>query len=284
MKQLLITKSVGYAASYSAADFTALTAGSIALFKLSDYSKLTSAPTENFGIVVGGDRPFVIPEVDFKTLQAVKAPYVAGTTFEGTIEVPETVVEGEDYTVIVVKKGMNFNRRSNYSAVVRCGADDTSATIAEKLVEELNNKVNGAESDTALNITASASDAEITIEGNEVGEDFAIVGADALTGVEPTITTAGIPAFGDKKYMLNLARECAQNRGFNYLAEDGKELYPGYPPVLDASTYTVYTLRFAVPRAASKTRDEVVSQIVHIAVPTGGAAISSLDTILGTGS
>ena len=43
--------------------------------------------------------------------------------------------------------------------------------------------------------------------------------------------------------------------------------------------YTVYTLRFAVPRDV-KTRDELVHQIVQIAIPTGAAQITTMDTIL----
>jgi hypothetical protein len=43
--------------------------------------------------------------------------------------------------------------------------------------------------------------------------------------------------------------------------------------------YTIFTLRFAVPREM-KTRDEVVHQIVQIAFPTGADAITTVETIL----
>ena len=49
----------------------------------------------------------------------------------------------------------------------------------------------------------------------------------------------------------------------------------------DGKSYVLYTLRFAVPRVAAKQRDEVVYQIVHLAVPVGSASIATLDVILG---
>ena len=78
-----------------------------------------------------------------------------------------------------------------------------------------------------------------------------------------------------------MASRCAAGKGFNYTGEDGKEIYPGYPEVVSEDQYVLYTLRFAVPRASAKQRDEVVYQIVHIAVPVGAAAITTLDTIFG---
>ncbi len=43
--------------------------------------------------------------------------------------------------------------------------------------------------------------------------------------------------------------------------------------------FTVYTIRFAEPREM-KTVDQSINQIVQIAVPTGTAAIETIDKVL----
>ena len=78
----------------------------------------------------------------------------------------------------------------------------------------------------------------------------------------------------------------AADAGFEYTyMDDVHYLYPNYPlnPNTGTNTtgagYTVYTLRFAVPRDV-KTRDELVHQIVQIAIPTGAQQIDTMDIIL----
>ena len=100
-------------------------------------------------------------------------------------------------------------------------------------------------------------------------------------GAALTDVTHGKKAVCDKAYIQDLASRCAAGKGFNYAADDGKELYPDYPEVVADDQYVLYSLRFAVPRVASKQRDEVVYQLVHIAVPVGSDAITTLDTIFG---
>ena len=83
---------------------------------------------------------------------------------------------------------------------------------------------------------------------------------------------------------MDLASRCAAGKGFNYTAQDASEIYPGYPEEVEDTTYTMYTLRFAVPRVAAKQRDEVVYQIVHIVVPSAATVVTTLDTIFGLNS
>lgn len=280
MKQLFISQKKAYATStVKSTDLTTVPEGTIALFSLKDGSLLSAAPTSNFSIAVGrasGKMPLFFPEVDVKTLQVTKASYTAGVTFTAKITVPTPTV-GEHYTVIVTKKGTVFNERSNWSFTAMA-KDTTAANVAKQLTAQINaNKYQ-------LGVKAEYTGGAITITAIEAGKDYEVLGADALLGVAPTDVTHGKKAVCDQDYIKDLASRCAAGKGFNYAADDGKDIYPGYPEVVDEEQYVLYTLRFAVPRVAAKQSDEVVYQIVHIAVPVGSGAITTLDTIFGTGA
>lgn len=273
MKQLFIAKNVAYPIS---TDMSTLADGAIALVNPADGKILTAAPKSNFSIFVGrgsGKLPRMFPEIDVKSLQVTKATYQAGATFTAKITVP-TPEKGTHYTVVITKKGTVFNERNNWTFTTMA-TTTTAADVAKQLTAQINgNKYQ-------LGVKAEYTGGAITITALEAGKDYEVLGADGLMGVAPTDVTNGEKAELDKAYIQDLASRCAAGKGFNYLGEDGKEIYPGYPEVVDADKYVLYTLRFAVPRVAAKQRDEVVYQIVHIAVPLDGAPISTLDTILG---
>lgn len=277
MKQLFICKKTAYAtATAKATDLTTVPDGTVALFSLSDGALLTAAPTSNFSIVVGratGKMPLMFPEVDVKSLQVTKASYEAAKKFTAKITVP-TPEKGLHYTVVIVKKGTVFNERSNWTFTTMA-TTATAADVAKQIISQINgNKYN-------LGVEASNTGGAITITALEAGKDFEVLGADELSSVVPTDVTHGKKAELDKADIQDLASRCAAGKGFNYTGEDGKEIYPGYPEVVGEDQYTLYTLRFAVPRVSAKQRDEVVYQIVHIAVPVGATAITTLDTIFG---
>lgn len=279
MKQLLISQKKAYATSTAkSTDLTTVPEGTVAMFDLATGALLTNAAkaTGNFSIVVGraaGKMPLMFPEVNLKTLEVTKATYAAATTFTAKITVPTPTV-GEHYTVIVTKKGTVFNERSNWSFTAMA-KDTTAANVAKQIAAQINaNKYQ-------LGVKAEYTGGAITITAVEAGKDYEVLGADALLGVAPTEVTRGKKAVCDKAYIQDLASRCAAGKGFNYAADDGKDIYPGYPEVVDESQYVLYTLRFAVPRVAAKQRDEVVYQLVHLAVPVGSASIATLDVILG---
>ena len=279
MKQLLISQKKAYATSaVKSTDLTTVPEGTVAMFDLATGALLTNAAkaTGNFSIVVGraaGKMPLMFPEVNLKTLEVTKATYAAATTFTAKITVPTPTV-GEHYTVIVTKKGTVFNERSNWSFTAMA-KDTTAANVAKQISGQINaNKYQ-------LGVTAKNSGGAITITATEKGKDYEVLGTDGLMGVALTDVTHGKKAVCDKAYIQDLASRCAAGKGFNYAADDGKELYPGYPEVVADDQYVLYSLRFAVPRVASKQRDEVVYQLVHIAVPVGSEAITTLDTIFG---
>ena len=277
MKQLFITKKNAYATSTAkSTDLTTVTEGTIALFSLKDGSLLTAAPTSNFSIVVGrgtNKMPFVFPEVDIKTLEVSKASYEASATFTAKITVP-TPEKGTDYTVVIIKKGTVFNERSNWTFTTRA-LTTTAADVAKAITAQINGNKN------QLGVKAEYSGGAITITATEAGTDYEVLGADGLMGVEPTSVTHGKKAKLDKADVQDLASKCAAGKGFNDVYADGETIYPGYPEIVSESQYVLYTLRFAVPRAYAKQRDEVVYQLVHIAVPVGAACITTLDTVFG---
>ena len=279
MKQLLISQKKAYATSTAkSTDLTTVPEGTVAMFDLKTGNLLTNAAkaTGDFSIVVGraaGKMPLMFPEVNFKTLQVTKATYQAGATFTAKITVP-TPEKGTEYTVVITKKGTVFNERNNWTFTAVA-----TTTIAADVAKQITAQINGNK--YQLGVSASYSGGAITITALEAGKDYEVLGADGLMGVAPTDVTHGKKAVCDKAYIQDLASRCAAGKGFNYAADDGKELYPGYPEVVDEDQYVLYTLRFAVPRVASKQRDEVVYQIVHLAVPVGSDSITTLDVILG---
>ena len=279
MKQLILGKNKAYASAAKSTDLTSVAEGTIAMFKLSDGSLITSKVDSDFSLVLGRKTnvtPFIIPEVNFKTLTVEKATNQPAKTFTAKMTIANAVA-GKNYTIIVVKKGVVRHERNTWTAT--CMAKSTTVTdIAADLVKQFNG------SSETSGITASNNGGVITFTALVAGIDFDIVGADELTGVKPTAITNGIPGILDKAYVMDLASRCAAGKGFNYTAQDASEIYPGYPEEVEDTTYTMYTLRFAVPRVAAKQRDEVVYQIVHIVVPSAATVVTTLDTIFGLSS
>ena len=295
MKQLLIVNSAKAlnAGASTPKDLSGLQEGAIAFFELGAASFLAAAPSKNFGIALGrpnGQAPFIISEVDAASLQITKALPQAGVTFSAVFTVPTTVV-GQEYSVLVCKKGVVFNERNVYTSSI-VAKTTTAATEAARLVTEIN-----AKTSENFPITASNSGAAITITAKNAGEDFEIKFADGLADVSLTSITHGKAAYGDAASIAELARQCAAGKGYNYLSEDGKELYPNFPEAVEAlvpntsgnagastAGYAVITLRFMVGRDASKTRDEKVWQLVHIAIPITATSYSAVNTILPEGT
>lgn len=283
MKQLLISQKKAYATSTAkSTDLTTVPEGTVAIFDLKTGALLTSDAKAigDFSIVVGrgtDKMPLMFPEVNLKTLEVTKATYQAGATFTAKITVP-TPEKGTHYTVVVTKKGTVFNERNNWSFTT-VATTTTAADVAKQITAQINgNKYQ-------LGVSASYSGGAITITALEEGKDYEVLGADGLMGVAPTDVTHGKKAELDKADIQDLASRCAAGKGFNDTYADGDSIYPGYPEVVDEDQYVLYTLRFAVPRVAAKQRDEVVYQIVHLAVPVGSDSITALDVIFGlTGS
>lgn len=223
--------------------------------------------------------PIIIPFYN-KDFSYSKSTYSAAKTFTAKFTVPEPVIMC-DHTVIFTKKGIQFNERSNWTVSIHVFKDtETAGQVATKIANYVNNNT------ATLGLTAAVSTATVTVTATEPAVDYEITMADALSGTTVTYTTRGEIGIADAEAIKKMANMAAADAGFEYTyMDDVHYLYPNYPlnPNTGTNTtnagYTVYTLQFAVPRDV-KTRDELVHQIVQIAIPTGAAQIATMDTIL----
>lgn len=223
--------------------------------------------------------PIIIPFYN-KDFSYSKSTYSAAKTFTANFTVPEPVIMC-DHTVIFTKKGIQFNERSNWTASIHVFKDtETANQVATKIANYVNNNT------ATLGLTAAVSTATVTVTATEPAVDYEITMADALSGTTVTYKTRGEIGIADAEAIKKMANMAAADAGFEYTyMDDVHYLYPNYPlnPNTGTNTtdagYTVYTLQFAVPRDV-KTRDELVHQIVQIAIPTGAPQIATMDTIL----
>lgn len=279
MRQFLLASDVAYKNKLP------LDAGAVAFTYLDDSNEVIDTDgtkiTDKFYINLGREAngPVVIPAYK-KHLTFVKGDYQAAATFFANLTIKD-VNAYSDYSIMIVKKGLKFNERNRWTATIHTGLNPTVNDVVKKLANQINNNTVGH------GIKASWDNDNITLIAESKGVDYEILGADELMGTAVTVTTHGLPAYGDAAYIIDLANKAAADAGIEYTYRDTyTELYPAYPinPLkqLDSADagYTIFTLRFAVPREM-KTRDEVVHQIVQIAFPTkAAAAITTVETIL----
>lgn len=222
--------------------------------------------------------PIIIPFYN-KDFSYSKSTYSKAKTFTANFIVPDPVIMC-DHTVIFTKKGIQFNERSNWTASIHVFKDtETAQQVAAKIANYVNNNT------ATLGLTATASEETVNVIATEPAVDYEITMADALSGT--TVNTShGEIGIADAEAIKKMANMAAADAGFEYTyMDDVHYLYPNYPlnPNTGTNTtdagYTVYTLRFAVPRDV-KTRDELVHQIVQIAIPTDAPQITAMNTIL----
>ena len=282
MRQLILAGNVAYP---SAATLDAVPAGACGFYYNnngqlaadSDGSHITREGMLVLGRAANDGGPVVLP-IFKNNFSYVKGVYQAATTFKATIVIAAPTKIGE-YSLIVIKKGMQFNYRNKWTATVFVkDVTETAAELAEALANQINKNTVGH------GCVATVDDATITVTAQESGKDYDVIGADWLMGQAVTINAAGIPAYGDAAYVTDLANKAAADAGFEYTFYTWtKNLYPNYPlnplRATDAEDkgYTIFTLRFAEPRDV-KTRDEVVNQIIQVAFPTGATGIAAFET------
>lgn len=265
-------------------DLTTLTAGQLAFSALvngqhtvdSDGTKIKDKGYIFLGKedAKGGD---VIVPIYKNKFSFTKMVYQAAGAYTGNFTIPAPTV-GDDLTVVVVKKGVQFNERNKWTATMRVKDGQDASACAKELTEQLNNN-------PASGVKAVAAATKITITAVNKGEDYKIALGDDLFGVAVTETPAVTP-LADANYIKDLAMKAAADAGIEYTYQDPANLiYPGYPlnPLAQPDSvdagYTVFTLKFAEPREM-KTVDQSINQIVQIALPTGATAIAKVETIL----
>lgn len=302
MRQFLLGGNVAYATS--ATSFNDVPAGAFGLFVIEDGVPVLDSDGSKVktmaNLVLGRDAklggPIVIP-INKRGFVYNKGEYQAATKFKVVYTIPEPSVVGT-YSLIAVKKGKVFNDRHKWTADVYVrNISKTADELALDLALHMNGMSKSDLKDGAipadletprmltLGLKASVAGAKLTIEALNDGEDFEIVPADELMGLQPDAEpTAGIPAYGDAAYITDLACKAAADAGFEYTFEEDIKMYPGYPldPLAgekkEDTGFTIFNLSFFEGREVKQV-DQVVKQIVQIALPTGAAAISTLDSI-----
>lgn len=279
MRQFLLGKSVAYPTA-----LTSLAVGQLAFVALvsgvetldSDGTKIKDKGYIYLGKSDAKGGKLVVP-IYKNNFSYSKMVYAASTQYTGNFTIAD-VVAGSDYTVVVVKKGVGFNERNKWTATVRAKAADTVDTITSALASQITANVGAG-------VTAAASAGKVTVTAKEKGVDYELTLGDDLFGTAVTQTHA-TAAVADAKYITDLAIKAAADAGIEYTYQDAGELiYPDFPlnPLAQDDSadtgFTVYTIRFAEPREM-KTVDQSINQIVQIAVPTGTAAIATIDKIL----
>lgn len=265
-------------------DLTALTVGQLAFSALVDGQHTVDSDgtkIKDKGYIFlgkedakGGD---VIVPIYKNNFSFTKIEYRAAGAYTGNFTIPAPTV-GDDLTVVVVKKGVQFNERNKWTATMRVKDGQDASACAKELTEQLNNN-------PASGVKAVVTAAKITITAVNKGEDYKIALGDDLFGVAVTETPAVTP-LADANYIKDLAMKAAADAGIEYTYQDPANLiYPGYPlnPLAQPDSvdagYTVFTLKFAEPREM-KTVDQSINQIVQIALPTTAVAIAKVETIL----
>ena len=279
MRQFLLGKSVAYPTA-----LTSLAVGQFAFVALvsgvetldSDGTKIKDKGYIYLGKSDAKGGKLVVP-IYKNNFSYSTMVYAASTQYTGNFTITD-VVAGSDYTVVVVKKGVGFNERNKWTATVRAKAADTVGTIAAALASQITANVGAG-------VTAAASAGKVTVTAKEKGVDYELTLGDDLFGTAVTQTHA-TAAVADAKYITDLAIKAAADAGIEYTYQDAGELiYPDFPlnPLAQDDSadtgFTVYTIRFAEPREM-KTVDQSINQIVQIAVPTGAAAIATINKIL----
>ena len=283
MRYFLLGKDVAYAID---SDLSAIADGAIGVFVNVDGKLIVTATckevTKEAMLVLGRSSdnggPIVLP-IYKNNFSFVKGTYKAADKFKAEVTIPAPTKIG-DYSLIIALKGTKFNERNKWTAMVHVkDVAMTADTLASKLAEAINHNSNGS------GVTASISDTKIIITANKEAVDYAVLGADELFDVTVDVKLNGTPAYGDAKYVQDLAEKAAADAGFEYTYRDAYYyLYPDYPlnPLKSADDkdtgFTIFTLRFAEPRDV-KTRDEVVNQIIQVAYPTGADAITTFETV-----
>lgn len=283
MRQFLLTKGT-YA---SGNDMSAIADGAVGFYSLvngqptldSDGSKVKKGEAM---IVVGRPKEkggnIVIPFYN-KNFSWNKMTHQASTKFNASIKIPSITELGE-YTIIICKKGVQFNERNKWTSSYNVKSlNDTPDTVAAAIEKGIKNFAHN------LGISSSVSGDTISITGLNDAVDFEILGADNLFGLTITQTHA-TKGYADAAWISDLADKACADAGIEYTYRpEYIYMYPGYPlnplagdPSSDPG-YVVYTIRFAEPRK-TKTTDEVVNQIVQIAMPETATAITDIEAVL----
>lgn len=267
-------------ATLAAVNTAGIAEGAVALYD-HEGAIISKALTKNvpmFTLFVGGGAfankskyANIVSNIDTRRFSYVKSVYTTGTKFSAEVTVPTPVV-GKDYTLTMAKAHTVLNERYKWSASERAREGDTAAIIANKLGKQLNSlgKNEG--------FTAAVSVAKITVTGIDY-EAWNLIAGDSMFGATITTTTKAMKPINDDAALKELQIRCIGAEGINSTSNDARKLYT-LPEFSNADGWTVYTLTFYPHRDLRSGSTENVKTIIHLAIPTGAAQITTLDEIL----
>lgn len=282
MERLLFAGNVTLAtapATLAAVNAAGITEGAVALYD-NEGAIISKALTKNipmFTLFVGGGAfankskyTNIVSDIDTRRFSYVKSVYAAGTKFSAKVTVPTPVV-GKDYTLTMAKAHTVLNERYKWSASERAREGDTAVIIAKKLGDQLKSlgKNEG--------FTATVDAAKITVTGIDY-EAWNLIAGDSMFGATITTTKAMKP-INDDAALKELQIRCIGAEGINSTSNDARKLYT-LPEFSNAGGWTIYTLTFYPHRDLRSGSTENVKTIIHLAIPTEAAQITTLDTIL----
>lgn len=271
---------------YTTKEMDSIESGKIGVYTLTDKGfkllKQDVVPTEIMNIVVGRKNEnggnIVVP-IHKNAFSYSLMSYQAHEAYSAEVVVTTPAVAG-DYTIIVAKKGVNFNERNKWTATVHVSDNDIEANMtAAQLAEKLTKAING---NVGSGVKATLSTETITITAIKAGVDYKVLTADNLITVKPSETPAVIGR-ASTEYIKELANKAAADAGFTDTFEEDIDMYKNYPfdpNVLyeEHEGWDIFTIKFAEPRAM-KTVDQVVNQIVQIVVETGTSVNDDLKAV-----
>ena len=278
MKQVLVPKYFFGSGKTTQFSTDVTHANPIAFVDLTDLETcLGSAPTKDFAIMYRSGKtqaPMTI-DIDYNSLTIVKGVGEQDSACSYLFTCP-TGEAGKTYTINIVKRGVTKHERNLWRISITLKNDCTSDEMSHMFVAEYNKLKKGdmgVYNDVSISRSGSGV-VDVTI--NYSRSQYSIQLTDELSGISITADPYA-PGTLTIEDLNNLISEGIAGRGVHHRYEEGTTIYP-FIEQLDASkTYVLYTLRFAVPRKASKTRDEVTSQLVHLIVDT---TLTGLTTLL----
>jgi hypothetical protein len=281
MKKLFIAGNAALAttpATLAAINAAGIGAGKIALYDNTGAiitGAVTSKP-EYMSLFVGvgaladAVAMFSEPKIELKNYKIVKSVYVAGTKFTASVTIP-TPITGNDYTLVMTKKGTVFNERYNYTATSKGQAGMTASQLAQDLAVQLNNQ------GLFQGFAATVAGAVITVTAKDY-QGWSLSAGDDLYGVSVSVTPAVAP-INDDAYIQDLYRQCQGDFGHWYTDPvDGFDYVK--PTIQNAGGWTLYTFYWDDTQYVNSGNNEMIKQELNVAIPTGAAQIATLDTII----
>lgn len=227
---------------------------------------LAAAPTKDFAIMyrAGTTQAPMAIEVDYNSLNIVKSE--PNSINLKTYSVVLTGGEAcKNYTINLVRRGSIPHERNMYRINVYAKSDMSADDLGAAIVAQYNRVKDSFNIEEGITVAYNTSNDTLTVTANPIHCEVQFI--DALSSLTVTTGNGSSKVITlTKEELERRISECIAGRGVQHRHEFGPTIYPFIEQIDPSKTYVIYTMRFAVPRKASKTRDEVASQLVHFIV------------------